>query len=395
MKNKIIITVFSFLILLGCNNDNKKAEEHSTQYTCPMHPQIIRDEPGSCPICKMDLVPLSHETVKVDVDRDLANLIEPSNESITSNINTIKVKESSNAVTINLDGKVTYNTNKVNVISSRVSGRIENLNVKYNFQSVKKGQKLMEIYSPELAAAQQEMLYLRNNNDAELLSKAKTKLRLLGVPEAEIRNILRSGKVTYKIPVYSNYSGYLIAANATNDLENNANTPLAIKEGDYINTGDILFKVFNANQVWAEFFVNAEEGKNLKIGEEIKIMQGELSKKHQINFMQPFYKDGFNYQVIRVYLENRNQQYKIGEILSAKIILKPETGIWVPKETVYQLGQKNIVFVKKGNVLKPKSVTIAQASAKAYLIKEGLSVGEDIATNAAFLIDTQSFIITN
>ena len=141
--------------------------------------------------------------------------------------------------------------------------------------------------------------------------------------------------------------------------------------------------------------MNAEEGKNLKIGEEIKIMQGELSKKHQINFMQPFYKDGFNYQVIRVYLENRNQQYKIGEILSAKIILKPETGIWVPKETVYQLGQKNIVFVKKGNVLKPKSVTIAQASAKAYLIKEGLNVGEDIATNAAFLIDTQSFIITN
>ena len=395
MKKSIIITVFSLFILIGCNNNQHIAEEHAKQYTCPMHPQIVKDEPGSCPICKMDLVPLTQETVKIEVDSDLASLIEPSNESITSNINTIKVKESSNAVTISLDGKVTYNTNKVNVISSRVSGRIENLNVKYNFQSVNKGQKLMEIYSPELAAAQQEMLYLKNSNDADLLLKAKTKLRLLGVPEGEINNILRTGKVSYKVPVYSNYSGYLIAANATTDLDNNANTPLTIKEGDYINTGDMLFKVFNANQVWAEFFVNAEEGKNLKIGEGIKIKQGELSQKHQINFIQPFYKDGLNYQVIRVYLNNQNQQYKIGELLSAKIILKPETGIWVPKETVYQLGQKNIVFVKKGNVLKPKSVSIVQASAKAYLIKEGLSVGEEIASNAAYLIDTQSFIITN
>ena len=397
MKQKIryqtsIVAFISLFLLLGCNTDTKKAEEHGEQYTCPMHPQIIKPEPGSCPICKMDLVPLNQHSVKMEVDSDLADLIQPANKIITSNINTIKVKESSSSLRLNLSGTVTYNTNNTNTVSSRVGGRIEKLYVRYNLQTVKKGQLLMEIYSPELAAAQQEILYLKSKNDLELLEQAKTKLKLLGVSTNQINNILKTGKVNYKIPVYSNYSGYLI-----NPMENinSANTPLELKEGQYVNAGELLFKIINTQEVWAEFFVDAQEGKNLKTGEEIKITKAEKTSTHQIGLIQPFYKDGFNYQMIRVYLNNQNQDFKIGELLSAKIVQKPTKGIWIPKAAIYQLGEKNIVFIKKDNILKPNIVSIAQSSAKAFLINEGLQIADEIASNAAFLIDTESFINTN
>ena len=82
-------------------------------------------------------------------------------------------------------------------------------------------------------------------------------------------------------------------------------------------------------------------------------------------------------------------------MLSAKIVQKPTKGIWIPKAAVYQLGEKNIVFIKKDNILKPNIVSIAQSSAKAFLINEGLQIADEIASNAAFLIDTESFINTN
>jgi Cu(I)/Ag(I) efflux system membrane fusion protein len=319
------MAIFVLFLLFSCNNESKQSSKKTaeTQYTCPMHPQIIKDEPGSCPICKMDLVPMHQHAVKMEVDSDLADLIQPVNQTITSNINTIKVRESSKAVNINLDGKVTYNTNTINTIASRVSGRIEKLYVKYNLQKVQKGQKLMEIYSEDLAAVQQEILFLKANGDIDLLAHAKNKLRLLGVSDAEINRVLKTGKVDYKVAIYSNYSGYLLDANS-DMMENNANSPITIKEGQYVNTGDLLFKIFDAQNVWAEFFVNVDEGKNLKIGDQIMIKKGNKTSLHSINLLQPFYKDGFNYQVIRVYLSNQNQQFKIGEILSGEINLTPK-----------------------------------------------------------------------
>ncbi len=412
---KPVIVSVVFILLMSCNGKQKKVEDSKVAeaYTCPMHPQIVKDKPGACPICGMDLVLLHNNLhLKMEIDASLADLIEPVNESIISNIKTIKISSSSYTDTLHLNGLVTYNTNNLKTISSRLSGRIEKLYVKYNYESVSKGQKIMDIYSPDLAAAQQELLYLKNSGDVSLMNQAKTKLRLLGVTETQMNDVLKSGKVNYKFAVYSPFSGYIIDSPTANSTSNQANsgnkmgqtsisstiinTPINIVEGQYINIGDLLLKIFNPKDVWAEFYSNDDEVKQINKDNPIQIIKNNEEKINaKIDLVQPYFNEGQNYSVIRTYLNNSGDNYKIGELLKAKII-KPEiSGLWVPTKAVYQLGEKNIVFIKNGQVLIPKEVRISEKANQQFLIKTGLKEGEEIAINASYLIDTESFIKTN
>jgi Cu(I)/Ag(I) efflux system membrane fusion protein len=397
---------FCFLLsaFMACQNKNTSNDkvESDTKYTCSMHPQIIEDKPGSCPICGMELVIKHSKALKMDVDTSLSNVIKATNETVLSNINTLKVDEDIIADTLLLNGKVVYDTNNLKTISSRVSGRIERLFVKYNFQKVVKGQKLMEIYSPELAAAQQELLYLKANGDHALLEQAKSKLRLLGISESQILQTLQTGKVNYRIPIYSNSSGYLIDANAskingqgeTKNLEsiNTESSAISILEGQYIKTGDMLFKLFNDNEVWAEFYANTNEITSIKKNQAITISTNSKHVQANIDLIQPYFKDGQSYSVVRVNISNSKQKFKIGEILKAEIFLLPLKGLWIPKDAVYRLGNKNIVFLKQNNALIAKEVIIIKTSKSEILIGKGLQKGDEIASNASYLIDTESFI---
>lgn len=400
-----ILCSFFFTLLTACQNKSISNNNHvpETKYTCAMHPQIMEDKPGSCPICNMDLVPVHPHAVKMEVDAALSDLIEPTNEVVTGNVKTISVRQSTLKDTIHANGMVNYNSNNLKIISSRVSGRIEKLFVKFNFEKVYKGQKIMEIYSPDLAAAQQELLYLKSNNDVALLEQAKTKLSLLGVSNQQLNQILLSGKVNYSIPVYSDYSGYLLDASSATPNQNpenptalnTVNNAIAIVEGQYVKTGEMLFKLFNDSEVWAEFHIDAYQMPLIHKGDAVKILKGNDEQNAKVSLIQPYFSNGQNYGVLRIYLNNAKKSFKIGELLKLEIPLPEENGLWVPAAAVYQLGNKDIVFLKRNNVLKPKEVMVAQKSTANYLIKSGLKAGDEIAENAGYLIDTQSFIKVN
>lgn len=418
LKDKIKISV-CFIILMfiiqGCNNQQKD-QAVARQYTCPMHPQIIKNEPGICPICSMDLVAVSHEDMHLEVGADLSDVIKSSGEAIISDIKTISPKNQTLSDTIKLKGIVTYNTNNQKTISSYINGRIEKLYVKYNFQEVSKGQRLMDIYSPELAAAQQELLYLKKVGDNALLEQAKTKIRLLGVTEAQIKQVLSSGKVNYSIPIYSAYAGYLMDSQNTNEIQNNfsnvmngsndamgnsnestlntSNTPFNLREGMYVNTGQPLFKLFNSNSVWAEFYADADQLKSIKKNTPIQISGNTIKNfDSKISLIVPFYKEGRNFTTLRVELKNDINRFKIGELLTGEIISAPLEGLWIPASAVYSLGERSIVFVKSENALKPRLITSFATVNNMVLVKEGLQAEEEIAENAAYLIDSESFIM--
>ena len=410
--NIITILCLATFILIACNEGKKTSKSKDVQqYTCPMHPQIIKDQPGTCPICAMDLVPMHQHDLKLEVDTNLAALLQPADEAVVSNIKTFKISPSTISDTLNLNGVVSYNTNNMKTISSRINGRIEKLYVKYNYQMVNKGQKIMEIYSPDLAATQQELLYLKTKGDFSLLEQAKTKLRLLGVSENQINEVLRSGKTNYKIAVYSPASGYLVdpasiptttTAISADEMGKQSsasavnNNPVNMVEGQYVNLGQVLFKLFNQQEVWAEFYSNSEESHLLKERNLIQISDknGKI-RNAKIDLIQPFYNNGQNYSVIRVYLKNTDNEFRIGELLKATIIKPNVSGLWIPAESVYQLGEKNIVFINNGNTLKPLEVSISEKAGNKFLIKTGLKEGDVIAVNASYLIDTESFIQTN
>src|SRR5690606_24751315 len=199
---------------ISCNSKSGKDvhAEHkdSAQYTCPMHPQIVKDKSGKCPICGMDLVPKS-ATNEMTIDSSIASLAKPVNTQVVSTIPAISPETGTRIFSVEVKGQITYDTRNQTSVSSRVSGRIEKLYIKYNYQPVRKGQVIMEIYSPDLAAAQRELLYIaRSGNDENMLSRAKQRLSLLGMQPAQIDQVLKTGKVLYRVPVYSTASGYIL-----------------------------------------------------------------------------------------------------------------------------------------------------------------------------------------
>lgn len=395
VSNNKVIRLFAFLLVLftaisGCRDKNTA---NDMTYTCPMHPDIIKDEASTCPICGMDLVRM-HQHDSGKRQNVHLNLTDTLNNRITANVKTISPKEEVFADTITLKGRIDINTNNTKILSSYISGRIEKLYVKYNFQKVAKGQKIMDIYSPDLVAAQQELLYLKEAGDIDLMNQAKRKLHLLGVSEKEINKVLSSGKANYSISIYSPFSGYIIenSVDPGEVLFNTSNTPLSLREGMYVKTGELLFKIYDHSSVWAEFYAAAGESKSIKQNSDIliEIAEGEAVKS-KISSIQPFYKDGQNFTNIRAKLNNSKNQFKVGELVNGKIISANKKGLWLPKSAVYQSGSRTIVFLKSANYLYPKQISASTIGNK-IMVLSGITKEDKIAENAAHLVDSEAFI---
>ncbi len=174
-------------------------------YHCPMHHEIVRDEPGTCPICGMDLVAFSSEEKPI-ADVSLNTLLKPTNSYVISTIPLVQMEQKDEPMEIEALGTIQYDTREAAVISARVSGRIEKLYVRYTFQDIKKGQKLMEIYSPEILTAQQDLLFLLRNDpgNSSMINAAREKLSLLGMSGTQLQQVMQSQKAALAVSIYSN-----------------------------------------------------------------------------------------------------------------------------------------------------------------------------------------------
>src|SRR5688500_1102431 len=196
------------LILLAACNTKEITQQDGT-YTCPMHPTVISDRPGTCPICGMDLVRKGRAGEEVEITEDLAKLLKSPNETVVGSVKTVKGQYRSVASSLNAQGVVTYDPRTIYTISSRVDGRLEKIYLKFAYQPVTKGQKVAEIYSPELITAQRELVFLLENDSENkpMIDASKTKLELLGMTASQIKTITDTKKTTSTFSVYSPYSG--------------------------------------------------------------------------------------------------------------------------------------------------------------------------------------------
>src|SRR5688572_3515965 len=164
-RNSLLLTTMLVVILAlvaSCNKGDHA--EHADTYTCPMHPTVISDKPGSCPVCGMDLVRKARAGEEVEITEDLSKLLKSPNETVIASIKTIKGEYKSMPVSTEAQGVVTYDTRNIYTIPTRIGGRLEKVFLKYAFQQVRKGQKVAEIYSPELLTAQRELIFLLEND---------------------------------------------------------------------------------------------------------------------------------------------------------------------------------------------------------------------------------------
>src|SRR6266700_1811441 len=192
------------LVATGCNTnpgkDEKQVVNIQQRYRCPMHHEIIRDKPGNCPICGMNLVAFGSEE-KAVADVGLNTLLRPTNSYVLSTVPVTTIKQNEEQIKVEALGNVQYDTREMATISARVSGRIEKLYLKYTFQDVSKGQKIMDIYSPELLTAQQNLLFLIKNDpdNTSFINIAKEKLLLLGMSSEQLHQVIVSGKPYYTV----------------------------------------------------------------------------------------------------------------------------------------------------------------------------------------------------
>ena len=187
---RLWILLLVVLVAVACSTD--KHAGLADTYICPMHPTVVSDRPSTCPVCGMDLVRKARPGEEVEITEDLARLIKSPNEVVIASIKTIKPAYRTTTSSVQAQGIVTYDTRYVYNIAARIGGRLEKVYLKYAFQPVQKGQRVADIYSPELLTAQRELLYLVDNdkNNEALIQSAKNKLFLLGVTDKQVQEII-------------------------------------------------------------------------------------------------------------------------------------------------------------------------------------------------------------
>ncbi len=412
-KMKVIKTVAPLLLIVlflmvGCGQKPKVAAQiAAVKYTCPMHHQILEDQPGVCPICGMTLVK-KYGQASESAGIDLNTVLQPVNSTVISSIGTISPEQRAVPVSIEADGFIDYDARTFNNIAARYSGRIEKLYVKYSFEEIYKGERIFDIYSPDIVNAQQDLIFLlqHSSQETELIRAAEQKLLLLGLTPSELKQVEKSHKAFYSLPVFSPYNGHVhdkahdqnVAMAETNsDQAYATNVPLSIKEGMYVEQGQTLFNVVDAHRLWAVIKVKNTDIANLKLHQAVSISMPDIPGKTldgKVDFIGPFLQNGDKATVIRVYLDNMDHELKVNSLVKAVITTGIKRGLWVPRAAVTDLGQNKIVWLKAAGLFKVHQVESGLMSGDSVLISKGLSAQDTIAANAQYLTDSESFIKT-
>jgi Cu(I)/Ag(I) efflux system membrane fusion protein len=414
MKNIKIIMIsllLGMLFFAACSDQKKERakEEVKTdvKYTCPMHPQIMEDHPGSCPICGMALVKKSGQASEGS-GISLTTVLQPVNSTVLSTVNAITPGQKEIPTVILAQGYLDFDTRTFNNISSRFSGRIEKLYIKYAFQEIHRGQRIFDIYSPDMVTAQQDLIYLTKNSAQEtgLVNAARQKLLLLGMTDEQLIRVVKTGKAFYTLPVYSAYEGHVhdmphsqmagVAPTQTpSDFANNL--PLSVKEGMYVEKGQTLFNVVNPHKLWAIIKIDRSSIARLKLNQQVSISLPDLPGKTitgKVNFIEPTLQDGDKTTSIRVYLDNMDHGLKVNGIVKAAIQTGSANGLWIPRSALVDLGQTKIVWLKNGASFHAHEVSSGVTESNEIQITKGLSVTDSLASNAQYLTDSESFIKT-
>ncbi|MGJ1431175.1 efflux RND transporter periplasmic adaptor subunit [Sphingobacterium spiritivorum] len=376
--------------------------------------------------CRPEQKKEHHDVGKITIDSSLSVLLQPSNKQVVGNMAVVNAIYQSKIMLAEVQGIVNYDNRAETGVASRVGGRLEKINIKYNYQPVRKGQLLFEIYAPDLAAAQQDLLYLSQNGEEQLLSQARQRLLLLGMTEQDIQQVLLSKRVNYRIPVYSPTDGFILEKSVANAIAASApsvssagsgggmsemegmstgsesttpsaaavqSTSVMLREGQYVSAGQSLFTIYKSDQLLAEFALKpmlaAYVNKGYKLGFYKTADREGSFQTSTIGLIQPMIKSGENFTLARVYLAKG--KFKAGEILTAKIPVRIEGSYWLPASAILSAGAQSIVFKKENNVFKPVSVKTGLRIEGMIQIKQDISLWE-FARDAAYMVDSESFI---
>jgi len=412
IRKVLLVGLIASFAVAGCTNPKQssavtQATSSTIKYTCPMHSQILEDHPGSCPICGMTLVKKSGQASE-NPGISLNTVLQPVNATVISSVNAIVPELKEIPTQISARGYLDFDTRTFNNIAARFSGRIEKLYIKYAFQEIHRGQRIFDIYSPDIVSAQQDLIYLTKNSPQEttLINAARQKLLLLGMTTAQVNQVVKSGKAYNSLPVFSAYEGHvhdvahsqMSGATEVKPEQNfNTNLPLAVKEGMYVEKGQTLFNVVDPHHLWAVLKVDRSEIAGLRLNQPVAITMPDMPGKSingKVNFIEPFLESGDKTTTIRIYVDNMNHDLKVNSLVNAVIKTGSTSRLWIPRSAVVDLGQTKVVWLKNGAIYKAHRVYTGTINGDEIAVTRGLTATDSLAENARYLTDSESFIKT-
>jgi Cu(I)/Ag(I) efflux system membrane fusion protein len=383
----LILGTFIGWLFFHPTNKTKEKHDHSTEvaqgtiWTCAMHPQIRMDQPGKCPICGMDLIPLV-KSGTTSIDQSAIHL---SKEAAgLANVLTSVVTRQKPVKEVRLYGKIQADERLLQSQVAHVPGRIDQLKVNFTGESVVKGQVLAVIYSPDLVTAQQELLETTKTKQLqpELYDASKERLRRWKLTDEQIAKIESSGTVTYDFEVTSNTSGTVIERQ--------------VKTGDYVTRGTELFKIADLSKVWVLFDAYESDLQFLKKGEKISFTIQALPGKDfsgSIVFIDPVIDPVTRVAKVRVETGNGSGNLKPEMFASGVVsttLNEYRNNIVIPKTAVLWTGKRSVVYVKElGDepIFKLREIGLGPMLGESYVVTDGLTEGEEIVTSGTFSVD--------
>lgn len=379
-----LIFVIALLLFVACKSgDEKTADTSSATYTCPMHPQVINNQPGTCPICAMDLVPVSASGSGNEIMLSAAQIQ-------LANISTQQVKSDVFESSRVLNARVLPQGDNNAVISSKYAGRVDRLFVRETGKVVQKGQPLFQVYSEEIQTVQQEYLLQVKQVAAfpgekiyrDLLEAAESKLKLLGLSRAQIRQLQSQQRVSPLVTVSSPESGMISEMN--------------ILEGQYVAEGTPLMKLENFSALWVEADVYPEEAKGLRLNMPMKVTVNAaegFDDYVNIDFIAPQVDPSTQVVKIRGTIKN-NGSLQPG--MRATVLLpaaEKVKGTSLPLDAVVREEAGAHIWIKTGkNTFEPRKVITGEEDASQIIILSGLENVKEVVTAGAYLL-TSEFIL--
>lgn len=439
MKNKIIIYSAMLLVgmLIGAGGfyliagsptveTHNHIDEEGQLYSCGMHPNIIENEAGTCPICGMNLTPIKNnnksgkssekgeiiywrapmnpnevydapgksqmgmDLVPVYEDEGSASGVVTVDGSVLQSMNVKMefVKSRDLSSTIYTNGTLVTDERKEFALTTKIDGWIEKLYINYTGQKVKKGQKLVDIYSPELLAAQQELLTainyqssVNNSIKSEMTNNAKRKLELFDISKTDIDKIILTKKINKYMTLYAPFSGTVLSKN--------------VLVGEMVKAGKEIIKISDLTTLWLKADIYESELSKISVGSETKVSFSYNAGKEfvgKVTFIYPTVNPTTRTVTVRINIKNDNDELKPS--MFGNVIIKGKSFgeiPTVPETAVLRSGKQNIAILSLGEgKFKPVEITLGQYSEGYYQVLAGLKVNDAIVTSGQFMIDSES-----
>ncbi len=371
-------------------------------YYCPMHPTVVSDRPGNCPICGMKLikrVTTDTAATKVADAGSMSGLeqvsLSPTQRvmaNVATEVATLQPWNESFVTT----GAIGYDETRLAQITSYTAGRIERLHVDFTGDSVRKGQAVAQIYSPDLYATQQEYLLaianrerMRDAGFAEarsaadaLVESSERKLQLFGMSSGQIAALRRTGRPFFTTTISSPVSGVVVEK--------------FVVPQQYLQAGQPLFSVADLSKVWVEADVYEKDLHRVEVGQPVAISSPAYpgaSWNGRVAFIEPLVSGETRSNRVRVELENRDLRFKPGMFVRVSFASPENRGsaLMVPQTALVDRGVDQFVWVQTaGGGFEPRQVRAGGRSGDRVAILGGLRAGERVVVQGGFLLDSEA-----